>query len=224
MKNNDIHAEKYRKNIELSRAISGDAHTFFAEYQALKLAEWLSNKKDSSISILDFGCGHGLMTSIVQHLFVNATLYGIDPSDESIDLAQEIYEGIHFSTLGDTLHFPDNTFDLIYTSEVFHHIPPEEHAAYCTALLRILKPGGTLIIFELNPLNPATVFRFKTNPYEDDAELLSPWYLQHLLEPHGVVTTRFYDFFPNFMGYLRFLEPYITWLPCGALYATSVTK
>lgn len=164
------------------------------------------------------------MTSFVQHIFVNATIYGIDPSAEHIALAKDMYEGIQFTTFTGSLTFPNDAFDLIYATEVFHHIPREEHAAYCAELMRVLKPGGTFIIFELNPLNLATVYRFKTNPYEKDARLIAPWKLRRLLKQYGMVTTRFYDFFPNFLSNMRILECYLTWLPCGALYAISVMK
>jgi ubiquinone/menaquinone biosynthesis C-methylase UbiE len=220
--------EKYRKNLAASRAISGDAATFFAEYQAQKLAAWLPEKINAPISILDFGCGDGLITSFVQHIFVNATTYGVDTSQEHIALAQDIYPGIHFQCVGDAasqpLPFADNTFDLIYTTEVLHHIPRKEHTRYCAELLRILKPGGTLTIFELNPLNLATVYRFKTNPLEHDAQLITPWYARRLLKQYGIVKLRFYDLFPNMLYHMRILEPYLTWFPFGALYAISVLK
>lgn len=216
--------KSYENNLRKSRAISGDAATFFAEYQAQKLAAWFPEKLNAPIAILDFGCGDGLMTSFVQHIFVNATLYGVDPSAEHIALAKDMYEGIHFTLSDEKLDFPDNIFDLIYATEVFHHIPREYHARYCAELLRVLKPGGTLVIFELNPLNGATFYRVKTDPHEKDAYLMTPWRLQRLLKPYGPTTIRFYDFFPNFLSSLRSLEPYLSWLPFGALYAISVRK
>lgn len=135
-----------------------------------------------------------------------------------------MYEGIHFACMKEALDFPDNTFDIIYATEVFHHIPRSNHASYCAELLRVLKPGGTLVIFELNPFNLVTLYRFKTDPDEKDAQLLMPWHLKQLLAPHGQITTRFYDFFPNALHRLRIFEPYLTWLPFGALYAICITK
>jgi len=218
--------EKYRRNLALSRAISGDAATFFAEYQAQKLASWFPEKKHAAISILDFGCGDGLMTSFVHHIFVNATIYGIDSDAERISLAKDMYEGIHFvcADIETVQLFAPASFDLIYTTEVFHHLPREKHAQYIALLMQLLKQGGTLIIFELNPLNLATVYRFSKNPLEQNAHLISSWRLQRLLAPHGTVKLRFYDFFPNIMGSLRRVEPYLTWFPFGALYAVSIKK
>ena len=139
-------------------------------------------------------------------------------------MLQSRYEGIYFSPSDDTLHFDDNSFDIIYAAGVFHHIDFEEHDHYRDELMRVLKPGGTLLLFELNPLNPATIYTFKTNPIDCHATMMSPWYTKRLLKPWGPVTTRFYCFFPNFAHTLRILEPYMTWLPFSALYASSITK
>jgi ubiquinone/menaquinone biosynthesis C-methylase UbiE len=215
---------KYHHNLQKNLAISGDQATFFAEYQAQKLATWFPDKVTEKLSILDFGCGDGLMTSFMQHIFLNATIYGVDPSAEHIELAKDMYEGIHFTCSDEKLAFPDNTFDLIYATEVFHHIPRAQHKKYCAELLRVLKPGGALVIFELNPFNIATLYRFNINPNERDAQLMAPHYLTQLLTPYGHIKTRFYDFFPNFLGSLRVLEPYLSWLPFGGLYAVSLRK
>ncbi len=212
--------QKYQDNLAKNRAISGDAATFFAEYQAQKLAAWFPQKVDHNISILDFGCGDGLMTSFVHHLFENATIAGIDSDPERIELAKDMYEGMKFVCADIETHnpFPPASFDLIYATEVFHHLPREKHVQYIAILTQLLKPHGTLIIFELNPLNLATVYRFKTNPLEQGAKLIMPWRLRNLLAPYGSTQIRFYNF-----G-VRILEPYLTWLPFGGLYAMSVQK
>lgn len=212
--------KKYQENLRKNLAISGESETFFAEYQAQKLAALVPEKIHPPISILDFGCGDGLMTSFVHHLFENATITGIDTDSERIALAKDMYEGIHFicADIEFTQPFEPASFDLIYTTEVLHHLPPEKHTRYITLLMSLLKPGGMLIIFELNPLNLATLYRFKRNPLEQNAQLIMPWRLQQLLAPYGLTKIRYYDF------WLRSLEPYVTWLPFGGLYAVSVKK
>lgn len=212
--------QQYQDNIAKNRAISGDAATFFAEYQAQKLAEWFPGEIERKISILDFGCGDGLMTSFVQHIFVNAAITGIDTDAQRIALAKDMHEGIHFicADIETAQPFAPASFDLIYSTEVFHHLPLEKQAYYVALLMQLLKPGGTLIIFELNPLNLVTVYRFKTNPLEQHAQLITPWRLRRLLAPYGCTKIRFYDFC------LRTLEPYLTRFPFGGLYAVSVRK
>lgn len=220
----DAYAKNYRKNLDKSLWLSGESSTFFAEYKAQKIQEWFPDLVQKKISILDFGCGDGLMTSFVQHIFVHADMYGVDPSTESIEIAREAYEGIHFSPSDETLHFPDNSFDFIYAAGVFHHIPFDQHEHYKKELLRVLKPNGTLLLFELNPLNPLTVYTFKTNPIDQNAQMMTPWYTKKLLQSEGNTILRFYCFFPKALHVLRFLEPYLTWLPFSALYAVSMRK
>lgn len=212
--------QKYLENLRKNIAISGESETFFAEYQAQKLAQWLPDKIDQKIAILDFGCGDGLMTSFVQHLFFGASITGIDTDAERIELAQDMYDGINFmcADIETDNPFKRASFDLIYTTEVFHHLPREKHAQYIARLIPLLKPHGTLIIGELNPLNVITLYRFKKNPLEQNAQLIMPWSLHQLLAPYGSTKIRFYDF------WLRSIEPYVTWLPFGALYAISVKK
>lgn len=209
--------QRYQENLRKNIAISGKFETFFAEYQAQKLAHWFAKDLDKELSILDFGCGDGLMTSFVHHLFENATITGIDTDAQCIILAKDMYEDIHF-ICADIETLAPASFDLIYSTEVFHHLPREKLAHYIALLMQLLKPGGTLIICELNPLNLATVYRFKINPLEQHAQLIFPWHLRRLLAPYGCTKIRFCDF------WLRILEPYLTWLPFGGLYAVSVKK
>jgi len=225
-KMNISNQQKYQANLRKNLSLSGQAATFFAEYQAQKLAEWFPSEIDQRISILDFGCGDGLITSFVQHIFVHAAITGIDTDPECIALAKDVYEGIHFvcTDIETEQPFAPASFDLIYATEVFHHLPPEKHAQYIALLIRLLKPHGMLVIFELNPLNLATVCRFKKNPLEQHADLIWPWTLQRLLTSYGKTTLRFYDFFPNILHRMRTIERYINWFPLGALYAMSVTK
>jgi 2-polyprenyl-3-methyl-5-hydroxy-6-metoxy-1,4-benzoquinol methylase len=217
-----MNSKAYQKNLRNNLAISGESATFFAEYQAQKLAHWFAQDLEQNISILDFGCGDGLMTSFIHHLFENATITGIDTDAQRIALAKDMYEGIDFMCGDMEVAQPcaPASFDLIYTTEVFHHLPSEKHAQYIALLMGLLRPGGTLIIFELNPLNLATVYRFKRNPLEQNARLIMPWHLRHLLMPYGSTKIRYYDFnLPT-----RKLEPYLMWFPFGGLYAVSVKK
>lgn len=214
--------QKYQDNLAKNLAISGESETFFAQYQAEKLAQWLPDEIDQNIAILDFGCGDGLMTSFVLHLFENATITGIDTDPERIALAKDMYNGINFicSDLETEQLLDLESFDVIYTTEVFHHLPSKKHELYIARLMQLLKPGGKLIIFELNPLNPATLYRFTRNPLEHNARLIMPWRLRRLLASYGWARVRYY----NFNLPTRKIEPYLTWFPFGGLYAVIILK
>jgi ubiquinone/menaquinone biosynthesis C-methylase UbiE len=165
------------------------------------------------------------MTSFVKQLFPLADIVGVDPSAKSIECAQELSKNITFAeTDGCTLNYPDSTFDIVYAAGVFHHIPFEDHHNHLKQLFRVLKPGGRFVMFELNPINPLTVLTFKRNPIDQNAKVMTPWYSNSLLKSYGTHKIKFYCFFPSFLAKLRRLEPYMTKVPFGALYATISVK
>ena len=222
----DEFAQDYRdiQNQELS--LTGENSFYYAHLKAKKLHEWLPFYfHGTPKNILDFGCGDGVMTEEVRKFFPHTKIYGTDPSSESIDVAQKQYPLINFK-VSDTHvpYFKNQEFDVIVCAGAFHHIPFKEHAHYITELTRILSPKGCLILFELNPLNPGTAYLFKDHPMEKNATMLKPWYTKNLVSSFGKTSTMFYCFFPHFLRFLRPLEPYITKIPLGGLYATILKK
>ncbi len=214
--------KNYYALVAKNRELSGEAATFFAEYKATIITELFPHLHNKSIKILDFGCGDGLMTSFVGALLPQATVYGIDPSAEHIEIATIAYPTISFSVSGHILKFSNATFNLIYAAETFHHIPPQEHEHYLQELMRILKPGGALIVFELNPYNPATAYTFRRNPHEKDAHMMRPRSTKQLMSKYGPTQSLFYSFFPQCMRLLRPLEKYMRWIPLGSVYVCMI--
>lgn len=215
----------YRGTLDQHVALSGEKSAFFAELKVQKLLEWYPQLATESVSILDYGCGDGLLSFYLRQYLPKAKLFGIDPSPKSIEYAQTHYEGIEFSDLLDqTLPYATASMDLVLAAGVFHHIPFDEHQAYVREIYRILKPGGIFAMFELNPYNPLTVYVFKTTPIDFNARMLYPTYAKRLLQFYGKTENKFYFFFPAFLKRVRFFERYLTKLPLGALYVTLATK
>jgi ubiquinone/menaquinone biosynthesis C-methylase UbiE len=198
--------------------LTGENSYYFAQLKAKKLKEWIPNLQPKTI--LDFGCGDGVMTEEIRLKYPKSTIHGVDPSEESIIIAQKNFPKISFQKSSTNLKmFKDNTFDLITCAGVFHHIPFKEHHSYMQELIRTLAPNGTIIFFELNPLNPGTWYIFRHHPMEVNAKMLTPWYAKKLFGTYGSTTYLSYSFFPHSLRWLRPLEPYITKIPFGGLYA-----
>ena len=222
----DTFIVNYREEQTKYLGPTGENSHYFLKLKARKLQEWVAKHLNyTPKKILDFGCGDGAMTNEVKKLFPNSTIYGVDPSSESIEIAKKEYPEIPFYVSRTTVpFFENNLFDVIYCAGVFHHIPYKEHADYIRELSRIVRPGGLLVLFELNPLNPGTQFIFIGHPMEVNAKMLFPWYTKKITSHFTYKETIFYCFFPHFLRFLRPLEKWLTKLPLGGLYGTIAQK
>ena len=220
----DNYIDDYRNNLSQHCAPTGENTDYFNKLKAQKLQEWLHlyNVRNPQ-SILDFGCGDGAMTFEVKKLFPESSVFGVDPSSKSIQDAQANLSSITFEVSTDKIPFENNTFDVLYCAGVFHHISFNEHEHYLQECMRVLKPNGLLIIFELNPLNPGTRYIFNRNPIDQNATMLTHWYTKKLTQCFYKETI-FYCFFPHFLRFLRPLERWLGAIPCGGLYGTIAQK
>jgi len=221
----DDFAEKYRSQQDQHLAATGDDSDYYAKYKVHKLASWKPQLLAKENNILDFGCGDGLMSYYLAYYFNRSKVHGIDISSESIEIAKSFnYKNIEFSAITNKIDFSDNYFDIICAAGVFHHIPPDEHKLWAKELIRVLKPGGICVIFELNPLNPGTQYIFWNHPMEKNAKMLWPWQTKKLFVNTGKTENKFFCYFPNWLKYFREYEPYFEKIPFGGLYACITEK
>jgi len=100
-------------------------------------------KKDAKV--LDVGTGAGGWLLVINKLGMEG--YGLDPCKKAIKLAKKHGLKVKAGTLQSS-NYPDNFFDIITLYNVIEHVhnPLED----LRELKRILKPGGTLIIYTPN--------------------------------------------------------------------------
>lgn len=103
------------------------------------------------LSVLDIGCGGGLISEPLTRLGANVT--GIDPGQRNIDIAVQhareqgldiTYQAITVEELAKT----GQTFDAVVCLEVVEHVP--DVGAFVKAMSGVLKPGGMLILSTIN--------------------------------------------------------------------------
>lgn len=218
----DKFADEYTILHQTNIKISGEKPDFFAEYKIKDVSELLNHESALPLNILDFGAGIGSSTPYFHRFFPQASLTCLDVSEKSLDLGRS-----RFTDLADFKHFDgvkipitDNTFDLVFAACVFHHIPHSAHLGLLREWFRVLKPGGTAVIFEHNPLNPLTVHAVNTCPFDENAELISGKKFLNKLQTAGFNHShlRYRLFFPGPLRALRPLERYLYWCPIGAQY------
>jgi ubiquinone/menaquinone biosynthesis C-methylase UbiE len=110
--------------------------------------------------ILDLGCGVGAYARAVAAAS-GAAVVAVDASQPSVRLAARNDPGrqaAYAAASGTALPFADGAFDLAYTINMLHHLKRGEQEDALREVRRVLRPDGTLLVFEINLRNP--LFRF----------------------------------------------------------------
>jgi ubiquinone/menaquinone biosynthesis C-methylase UbiE len=146
--------------------------------------------------VLDVGCGPGGFTAILAE---NASrVVGVDVSDEFVDAANRTFER-HALTQANAvtgsasaLPFDRESFDVVTLIDVLHHL--DDPPAALAEVERVLRPGGRVLVFEPNKLNPLLTFLclFDRNEYGFLKMGRIPIY-ERLLSPHFRIESASYS-------------------------------
>ena len=108
-------------------------------------------------NVLDVGCGPGTITTGLAKYAREGTTIGVDISTGVLQKAKALAAEANIPTHGpgsvvfeygnvlEKLPYPNETFDIIYSSQLFGHLPPPDQPRQAlTELRRVLKTGGIL--------------------------------------------------------------------------------
>jgi SAM-dependent methyltransferase len=218
----DRYAERYEKDLQDTIPAALAESRYFAEYKVEHVAHRLGGAQPRTF--LDFGCGVGVTLALIRDRFPASELWGYDISPESARRAAERVAGAHVTS--DAGALPAGSFDVVFTANVLHHVPPEERLEAVEKCRTLLRPEGRMFIFEHNPLNPATRFIFERCPFDAGAVMLPRRETLSLAEKAGLKVARstYTLFFPRPLSLLRPLERFLGWLPLGAQYCVELEK
>ncbi len=110
------------------------------------LSEFVS-KQGRKIDILDVGCGCGTLCPMIGNLV--ARYAGTDLSVKAIEEAKTRFPNhpqFHFSAEDFADLKESEKYDVVLFTEVFYYFPMRDIETYFSKALRMLKPGGTLLI------------------------------------------------------------------------------
>ena len=227
----DKFADEYYTSHAAGIAISGEGPEYFSEYKLKDIAlefGWPSEPKIQTANVLDFGAGIGNSIPYVRKYFPSARLVCLDPSRRSLEVAERRFNDMaryaHYD--GGDIPFPADHFDIAYAMCVFHHIDHGDHIRLLRELLRVVRPGGSLFIFEHNPYNPLTARVVNNCPFDENARLISGNDMKKRILRAGFSKTqvRYRVFFPRIFRIFRPLEAALAWLPLGGQYYVHARK
>ena len=144
--------------------------------------------------ILEVGSGTGTLLHQLRELGYRAQ--GVELRQAFIDQAHAWYGMIPIAQVtGLALPFPDRSFDVVMSFDVFEHIRDSD--AHLREVTRVLRPGGSYllqtpnkwanVVFETIRWHSLTAWR------EDHCSLHTLGELEHRLARHGFTTVRAFD-------------------------------
>ncbi len=153
-----------------------------------KLIEHLNPQSNEIILEFGFGTAQNLILGKNKNQITNFIGVDIDPKIKSIAVKKLNKIGLNIPLYlydGNTLPFPDNHFDKVFSSLVFHQLDKGTKSNCLKELQRVLKPGGELLIGDWGKAK-TTLMRivfyfvqlldgFKTTT--DNVNGFMPWYI-----------------------------------------------
>jgi len=151
-------------------------------------------------SLLEVGCGAGI--DLVRFARAGAVVTGIDLSTTAIELARKNIEqnGLKADLWvmnGESMQFPDNSFDVVYAHGVLQYTADVEKMV--AEIHRVVKPGGEVVVMVYNRNSWLNLMRrvTKVSLEHEDAPVLKKYSISELkqfLKPfknYRIVSERF---------------------------------
>ena len=152
----------------------------------------------AGVSVLDVGCGGGLLSEPLTRLGARVT--GLDASPDAVEAARAHarQSGLDITYRTGTLDDQEaaGPYDAVIASEVIEHVP--DPAGFLGGIARALRPGGTVVLTTLNrtarslvvaKLLAEYVLRLVPARTHDWRRFLTPDELSRLLEATGFAVT-----------------------------------
>ncbi|XXX78625.1 class I SAM-dependent methyltransferase [Sorangium sp. So ce134] len=101
--------------------------------------------------VLDVGCGTGTLAVLAQQRHPGVEVHAVDGDGEVLALAREkaarAGAGVRFEqAMAWALPYPDGAFDRVVSSLMFHHLTADDKQRAAAEILRVLRPGGALLL------------------------------------------------------------------------------
>jgi len=220
----DRYSDSYRETVQRSISFSGQDVDFFSEVKARHLEATVARRRGrpEALDALDVGCGTGITDGFLRGSF--GSLTGVDVSDGMLGRARAANPENQYEAYdGRRLPYPEKSFDVAFAISVLHHVPVGERNELCAEMGRVLRPGGIVVLYEHNPVNPLSRLAVARCPFDRGVRLVSPREAARHLRAGGLAAGRpdYILFFPWRGAALRRAEEALRGVPLGAQYCLS---
>lgn len=193
---------------------------------------WRGDDKVGPATILDYGCGRGDLIRVMAQSGIKARFVGSDVSGGMMQQGlknwpRDLPRPTFLQQTGAAVPHDSASFDLVVISSVLHHVPMAERPDVYAEIQRLLKPGGQVVVFEHNPLNPVTRYVVSHTPIDEHAILLNAREVKRGLAAAGfnLVDAGYLMFAPPRLRRIgAWFDVMLGWLPLGAQYAVRAVK
>ena len=134
-----------------------DTFLFRGQWQELRRKTVTLASIQPGEHVLDVGCGTGtLALEVARRAGRAGRVVGVDPSSEQIARAHskaaryKVPVDFQIGVI-EHLAFPDQTFDMVLSTLMMHHVPAPLKRQGLAEIARVLKPGGRLVIADFKP-------------------------------------------------------------------------
>jgi ubiquinone/menaquinone biosynthesis C-methylase UbiE len=123
---------------------------------------------------LDVGCGTGALAACLAA--AGYEMSGVDPSQGMLDVMRARAPGVKaFNASGTSLPFPDDSFDLVLSVAVLHHVADADEVRRTLGeMVRVARPAGRILVWDHNPRNPYWGVLMARVPQDTGDERLIP--------------------------------------------------
>jgi SAM-dependent methyltransferase len=211
--NFDEYINSYSADLQKALGGLGGESAYFARRKVQVLAKSLRGKTPSVI--LDYGSGKGALIPHLREYFPDAQIWATDVSSLSLEHLQKSYPYVHIFSPEE---IQPNSCDVVVLSCVMHHIPTQSRKAVVGSIQQALKSGGSLCVFEHNPINPITRRIVSNCVFDEGVELIQKRSLRTLIKGVGGFAPQragYFLFFPPALKAFARLEGALSWLPFG---------
>jgi SAM-dependent methyltransferase len=217
----DQYRDSYEEELDRAVGFSGKRHAFFTETKAVELLRITDRHlgDPSRVGALDVGCGIGLADRYLEGRL--GSLTGVDVSPGVLERAEQTNPWARYVLYdGERLPFDDGSFDLTFAVCVVQVIEPSRRPEFVSEIARVTRPGGLVVAFEHNPINPLTRLVVRRCSFGEDARMLAARALASLFRAANlsVVERGYILLFPTSGTRLRKLERALARFPFGAQY------